>query len=200
MSLKKMDLYVFSFLSIICEFLSLYFFDILNSGFYLSFAFLLFLIMSLRWGYIGIIPFIISSIPAIAMEKNLELYQSIIFYGFSNIFAVIPITLYRFVDKKQNRNLIIQKPLYLLLYSFLTLLSLAFGKGVACLIINHDFKAMLGYITSMIFTFVLSYAVLFGLSKLKNSIVIDMNQVLNNESEVVNDGNKNERGESENDF
>lgn len=177
MSLKKMDLYVFSFLSILSEFLSLFFFERLNSGFYLSFAFLLFLIISLRWGIVGIIPFVLSSIPSILLDKSISWYNGIIYYTFSNIFAVIPILIYTYFMKKKSRTNLINKPFLLFLYSLTTLLSLAIGKGLACLIINNDYKAILGYLTSMTFTFILSFIIIYGLSKLKNSIVVDMTDI-----------------------
>lgn len=183
-SLKKIDIWIFTFLSILCEFLSSYFFDILESGFYLSFAFLILLIMTLRWGAIGIIPFVLSGIPSIIMDKNLEIWQSILFYMVANAFAVIPILVYKKAFKGKDRNFIIKKPLYLLLYSFLALLSLALGKGIACLIINQDFSAMAGYLVSMIFTFVLAYLILYGLSKLKNTIVMDMDVYIDDGKEV----------------
>ncbi len=178
MSLKKIDICLFTIIALVFELLSNYFFNILESGFYLSFSFLLFLILSLRWGIIGIIPFVISGIVSVFMNQNLGTLNAILFYVISNVFAVVPILLFQILKKDKNRNFIISSPLNLFIYAFSSLIFLALGKGLACLIINGDFQAFKGYFISMIFTFILSYLIILGLSKLKNSIVADMDVYL----------------------
>ncbi len=184
MDLKKADLIIFSFLSILFEFLSSYFFNFLNSGFILSFSLLIFLIMALRWGIMGIVPFLLSALPLIAMEKSMELWQSILYYLVANVFAVIPIGCYTLFCKGKSRNVMIQSPVYLILFSLATFLSLAIGKWIACIIINQDVASIGGYFISMIFTYILTILVLYALSRLKNSIVADMDSYRNDGEEV----------------
>ncbi len=184
MQFKKLDIYIFSILSIICEFLSSFFFKRLDSGFYLSFSLLLFLISSLRWGIKGIIPFIVSGIPLIFLD-NIGYLNGTLYYVIANAFAVVPIVIFElFIKKNRSRNVIIKSPYSLLLYSLLCMISLSVGKALVLLIINHDFTAIGGYLVSNIFTFVLSYIVLYILSKVKNSIVTDMDVYINDEKGV----------------
>ena len=184
MNLKKNDLIIFSFLAVLFEFLSSYFFDILQSGFILSFSLLIYLIMSIRWGMIGIIPYVLSSIPLIFLDKNLEIYEGILYYGVANIFALIPIMIYSLVFKHKSRNEIIKSPLYMILYCLATFLSVAIGKGLILLILYQDLSGILKYLVSMIFTYVLTLIVFYSLTKLNNSIVMDMDLYKDDGKEV----------------
>lgn len=179
MTFKKFDIIMFSILAILSEFLANFLFDVFNSGFILSFSLLIFLIASLRWGVVGIVPFLLSSIPSIALEHNMELWQSIIYYFVANAFAIIPTCFYAFACKNKSRNKIIKSPLYLILFSLASFLSLALGKWIAIIVINHDVEAILSYFSSMILTYCLTLIVLYALSRLRNSVVVDMDSYVN---------------------
>ena len=184
MNFRKIDLFVFSILSIACEFLSSFFFKRLDSGFYLSFSVLLFLISSLRWGIYGVIPFVLSGLPLVYLD-NIGYLNGVIYYMGANIFAIIPMVIFHlFIKKDRDRNWIISSPYRLILYSIFSLLSLSIGKGIALFIINRDLTAILGYFVSNIFTFIITTIVLFILTKFKNSLVSDMD-VYNNENKEV---------------
>lgn len=171
--LKLFDLIMFSILSVLCEFLSIFCFKKMHSGFYISFASLLFLILSIRWGSIAAIPFMLAGIPSLFLDP-IGIWQGIIYYLIANGFAAIPIFLYR----NKNRNEIIKHPERVIIYVLLVLVSLSFGKGLAILIINKDLNGMLSYLVSMIFTFVINLIVIMIFIKSKSQLVYDMNQYL----------------------
>ncbi len=117
-NLKKMDLVFFSIISIIAELVTAISFANLSTGFYFSFAILIFIIFSIRWGNISIIALILSGIPLIFIQpignwqKYRDLGSGILYYMVVNVFAIIPIAIYG----KRNRNKLISGPIILTLY------------------------------------------------------------------------------------
>lgn len=61
--IRFFDLFIFTILAILSEFLSSYFFNKVGSQFYLSFATLIFIIASIRWGAYSVFVIILSGIP-----------------------------------------------------------------------------------------------------------------------------------------
>ena len=93
-NLKKMDLVFFSIISIIAELVTAISFANLSTGFYFSFAILIFIIFSIRWGNISIIALILSGIPLIFIQpignwQSIEIWKGILYYMVVNVFAKI---------------------------------------------------------------------------------------------------------------
>ena len=111
------DLFVFTLLMVVSEFLSSFLFDVLSSGFYLSFSTLLFLIVGIRWGWWALIPFILSGIPLV-LKGDYDLILGIVYHCIANAFAIIPILLLG----KKDRNIVKKSNWTLLLYILSVLL------------------------------------------------------------------------------
>lgn len=193
---KKVDLIFFTFLAMATELISSLSFSKLNSGFYFSFAILIFVVFSIRWGKIAVVSFVLSGIPLLFTEPNGHISNigyRILFYVLTNIFAVIPILIYG----KRSRNRIATSPLWLSLYVLSVILSLSIGKELALLIINKDPLGGVAYFVSQIFTLILTILILIILSRLKTKLVFDMTE--NFEEKVEEDDFKGikEKGESE---
>lgn len=178
-NLKKMDLVFFSIISIIAELVTAISFANLSTGFYFSFAILIFIIFSIRWGNISIIALILSGIPLIFIQpignwQSIEIWKGILYYMVVNVFAIIPIAIYG----KRNRNKLISGPIILTLYVLAVFLSLSLGKEIALLIINGDWLGGIKYFISEIFILVVSVVVLLVLAKLKIKLICDMDEFM----------------------
>ena len=198
-NLKKMDLVFFSIISIIAELVTAISFANLSTGFYFSFAILIFIIFSIRWGNISIIALILSGIPLIFIQpignwQSIEIWKGILYYMVVNVFAIIPIAIYG----KRNRNKLITGPIILTLYVLAVFLSLSLGKEIALLIINGDWLGGIKYFISEIFILVVSVVVLLILAKLKIKLICDMDEFMKEEKLEDDYVNKiQEKGESE---
>lgn len=198
-NLKKMDLVFFSIISIIAELVTAISFANLSTGFYFSFAILIFIIFSIRWGNISIIALILSGIPLIFIQpignwQSIEIWKGILYYMVVNVFAIIPIAIYG----KRNRNKLISGPIILTLYVLAVFLSLSLGKEIALLIINGDWLGGIKYFISEIFILVVSVVVLLVLAKLKIKLICDMDEFMKEEKLEDDFVNKiQEKGESE---
>lgn len=198
-NLKKMDLVFFSIISIIAELVTAISFANLSTGFYFSFAILIFIIFSIRWGNISIIALILSGIPLIFIQpignwQSIEIWKGILYYMVVNVFAIIPIAIYA----KRNRNKLISGPIILTLYVLAVFLSLSLGKEIALLIINGDWLGGIKYFISEIFILVVSVVVLLILAKLKIKLICDMDEFMKEEKLEDDFVNKiQEKGESE---
>jgi len=198
-NLKKMDLVFFSIISIIAELVTAISFANLSTGFYFSFAILIFIIFSIRWGNISIIALILSGIPLIFIQpignwQSIEIWKGILYYMVVNVFAIIPIAIYG----KRNRNKLISGPIILTLYVLAVFLSLSLGKEIALLIINGDWLGGIKYFISEIFILVVSVVVLLILAKLKIKLICDMDEFMKEEKLEDDYVNKiQEKGESE---
>lgn len=198
-NLKKMDLVFFSIISIIAELVTAISFANLSTGFYFSFAILIFIIFSIRWGNISIIALILSGIPLIFIQpignwQSIEIWKGILYYMVVNVFAIIPIAIYG----KRNRNKLISGPIILTLYVLAVFSSLSLGKEIALLIINGDWLGGIKYFISEIFILVVSVVVLLVLAKLKIKLICDMDEFMKEEKLEDDYVNKiQEKGESE---
>ena len=194
-----MDLVFFSIISIIAELVTAISFANLSTGFYFSFAILIFIIFSIRWGNISIIALILSGIPLIFIQpignwQSIEIWKGILYYMVVNVFAIIPIAIYG----KRNRNKLISGPIILTLYVLAVFLSLSLGKEIALLIINGDWLGGIKYFISEIFILVVSVVVLLVLAKLKIKLICDMDECMKEEKLEDDYVNKiQEKGESE---
>lgn len=194
-----MDLVFFSIISIIAELVTAISFANLSTGFYFSFAILIFIIFSIRWGNISIIALILSGIPLIFIQpignwQSIEIWKGILYYMVVNVFAIIPIAIYG----KRNRNKLISGPIILTLYVLAVFLSLSLGKEIALLIINGDWLGGIKYFISEIFILVVSVVVLLVLAKLKIKLICDMDEFIKEEKLEDDYVNKiQEKGESE---
>ncbi len=194
-----MDLVFFSIISIIAELVTAISFANLSTGFYFSFAILIFIIFSIRWGNISIIALILSGIPLIFIQpignwQSIEIWKGILYYMVVNVFAIIPIAIYG----KRNRNKLISGPIILTLYVLAVFLSLSLGKEIALLIINGDWLGGIKYFISEIFILVVSVVVLLVLGKLKIKLICDMDELMKEEKLEDDYVNKiQEKGESE---
>ncbi len=194
-----MDLVFFSIISIIAELVTAISFANLSTGFYFSFAILIFIIFSIRWGNISIIALILSGIPLIFIQpignwQSIEIWKGILYYMVVNVFAIIPIAIYG----KRNRNKLISGPIILTLYVLAVFLSLSLGKEIALLIINGDWLGGIKYFISEIFILVVSVVVLLVLAKLKIKLICDMDEFRKEEKLEDDYVNKiQEKGESE---
>ncbi len=196
-----MDLVFFSIISIIAELVTAISFANLSTGFYFSFAILIFIIFSIRWGNISIIALILSGIPLIFIQpignwQSIEIWKGILYYMVVNVFAMIPIAIYG----KRNRNKLVSGPGILTLYVLAVFLSLSLGKEIALVIINKDWLGGVKYFVSEIFILVISVIVLLIFTKLKTKLICDMDVYIR-EEELVDDYAKKiqEKGESETD-
>ncbi len=194
-----MDLVFFSIISIIAELVTAISFANLSTGFYFSFAILIFIIFSIRWGNISIIALILSGIPLIFIQpignwQSIEIWKGILYYMVVNVFAIIPIAIYG----KRNRNKLISGPIILTLYVLAVFLSLSLGKEIALVIINGDWLGGIKYFISEIFILVVSVVVLLVLAKLKIKLICDMDEFMKEEKLEDDYVNKiQEKGESE---
>ena len=159
------DLFVFTLLMVVSEFLSSFLFDVLSSGFYLSFSTLLFLIVSIRWGWWALIPFVLSGIPLV-LKGDYDLVLGIIYHCVVNAFAIIPIL---FLGKK-DRNVVKKSNLALIIYILSVLISLSLGKGLVIFIHSKNIAGMYGYFVSMLFTFVVNTLLMFLFVKSKHTV------------------------------
>lgn len=69
--IRFFDLFIFTILAILSEFLSSYFFNKVGSQFYLSFATLIFIIASIRWGAYSVFVIILSGIPLLFTQNQM---------------------------------------------------------------------------------------------------------------------------------
>ncbi|MCM1130884.1 MAG: hypothetical protein NC310_03980 [Roseburia sp.] len=199
--MRKVDLIFFTILAIAAELITSISFAKLNSGFYFSFAMLIYIIYSLRWGKIAIVSLILSGIPLVFVQPigqiaSLDIWKGILYYMLSNVFAVLPIAVYG----NRNRNKIIESPFLLFLYVLLVFICVSIGKEIALLIINNDPLGGVKYFVSQIFTLILSILILYILCRLKTKLVCDMNEYIKEEQEQEDYVEKIlEKGESESD-
>ena len=78
--IRFFDLFIFTILAILSEFLSSYFFNKVGSQFYLSFATLIFIIASIRWGAYSVFVIILSGIPLLFTQNQNDVYSGILYY------------------------------------------------------------------------------------------------------------------------
>ena len=138
-NMKKIDLVFFTILAIAAELISSLSFKHLHSGFYFSFAILIFIVFSIRWGKIAIVSLVLSGIPLLFTDpvgsfQGIEIWKGILYHIVANGFAVIPIAIYG----KRNRDKIAKSPLFIFLYVLSVFLSLSIGKEIALLILYKD--------------------------------------------------------------
>lgn len=201
--LKQIDLIFFTILSTVAELITAVSFSNLHSGFYFSFAIMIYIIFSIRWGNIAIVSLILSGIPLIFIQpignvQSIEIWKGILYYMIANAMGALPMLFYG----KRSRNKIISSPLWLSIYVVLVFLSLSIGKEIALLIISHDPLGGVKYFLSEIFILVITILVLLILSRLKSKLVYDMNEFIKEEEMVVADDyvkQIQEKGESETD-
>lgn len=199
--MKRIDFFFFTILAIAAEFISSFSFSKLNSGFYFSFATMIFIIYSLRWGKVAIISLLMSGVPLLFTQPvgnalSPEIWKGIVYHILANGLAVLPILLYG----SRNRNKIIESPFWLSLYVFLVFLFLSLGKEIALLIINQDALGGIKYFVSQIFTLVLTILILLILTKLKTKLICDMNEYFKEMEKPEDCFNETmEKGESETD-
>ncbi len=198
-NMKKIDLIFFTILAVLAELITSLSFKYLRSGFYFSFAILIFIVFSIRWGKIAIISLVLSGIPLLFTDpiggsfQIKEIWQGILVHIVVNGFAVIPIAIYG----KRDRNKIAKSPLYLFIYVVTVFLSLSLGMEIVLLIINRDPIGAWRYFSSRIFTLILTFIILLILLHLKTKLICDMTRYL--EEEVIEDCFNEilEKGESE---
>ena len=184
--IRFFDLFIFTILAILSEFLSSYFFNKVGSQFYLSFATLIFIIASIRWGAYSVFVIILSGIPLLFTQNQNDVYSGILYYCIANVFAVLPILLYG----RKNRNLIVKSSYKLLIYIVLVLVSL-------------DYLGFYKYFVSMIFTFSINAIIILLFRHFKSELLVDMNHYLldaSNEEKTKDPGFKieEEKGEEKN--
>ncbi len=201
--LKKIDLIFFTILSIVAEFITAFSFSNLKSGFYFSFAIMIYIIFSIRWGNIAIVSLILSGLPLIFIQpigniQSIEIWKGILYYMIANATAALPMLIYG----KRSRNKIVSSPLWLAGYVLVVFLSIAIGKEIALLIISQDPLGGVKYFLSEIFILVITILVLLILSRLKTKLVYDMHEFFKEEEIVIKDDyikQIQEKGESETD-
>lgn len=172
--IRFFDLFIFTILAVISEFLSSYFFKKVGSQFYLSFSTLIFIIASIRWGAYSVAVAVLSGIPLLFTQNQNDMYSGILYYCIANVFAVIPIIVYG----RRDRNLIVNSPYEFFLYILSILICMSISKGIALIIINHDYLGFYKYFVSMIFTFSINVIILFLFRRFKSELLIDMNHYL----------------------
>ena len=104
---------------------------------------------------------------------------------------------------RKNRNLIVKSSYKLLIYIVLVLVSLSISKGIALMIINHDYLGFYKYFVSMIFTFSINAIIILLFRHFKSELLVDMNHYLldaSNEEKTKDPGFKieEEKGEEKN--
>ena len=149
--------------------------------------------------YIMYVIAILSGIPLLFTQNQNDVYSGILYYCIANIFAVLPILLYG----RKNRNLIVKSSYKLLIYIVLVLVSLSISKGIALMIINHDYLGFYKYFVSMIFTFSINAIIILLFRHFKSELLVDMNHYLldaSNEEKTKDPGFKieEEKGEEKN--
>ena len=97
MSLKQyrnLDLFIFSILAMVSEFLGTFLLESLFSGFAVSFASLVAIIAIFRWGFWGGIVYVLSGIPMIFIYKE-DLLDNLLYFVVGNSFIFIVPLFYR---------------------------------------------------------------------------------------------------------
>ncbi len=175
---RSADLFFFSVLAIVTQYLSTAIFTDHGAGFRISFGLLIFVIASIRWGYKAVIVYICVGLIEMYRNPMNNVLYNIILYIVGNAFAALPIYFYG----KRDRNKLVSNIGVMCLYAFLVLLSLSIGKGVAILIIEGDALGFLSFFASMLLTFVISLILMIAFCARKTELMVDMEKYL--ESQV----------------
>lgn len=174
-----LDLAVFSVLAAIAEFLSGFLFNFFNSGFYISLSFMLTIISMVRWKQFGVIPFIVSGVVGFIMnqysimtDQPMSVLDGFLFYVVANAFVIFAIPIYY-----KNMEEKINTPLKFVLFVLVAFLFLAVGKGIFILAISKELDGFLSYISTSMFTLVISLIFL-TMFKQKTDLIVNMDRYI----------------------
>ncbi len=188
------DLFVFSFLAVVSEFLSIYTFEKLNASFYISLSIMIGIISIVRWGVYGIIPFVFSGIVSFIMnqqgyltEQPMVWYYGLLYYVLGNVFLMLPLFYY-----SKNRDAKIETTGKFFLFIVFCFLGLAVGKGLFIFIITGEVDGLLSYLASVGLSFVISTIVLI-LFKTKTELLLDMRNYVK-EQEMEDEYERRQKG------
>lgn len=166
---KIIDLIILTILSFIVEFAGFYLVSKLGSPIYLSFSFAICIIAMIRWGFLGVITYVISGIALVILKDWDSILHGILFEVVSNAFICIP---FLFLTNK-NRTVYASDFKKLFVIILLCITTLCLGKSFALPFIDGDITG-LDYFGSSLLIFVVNSGVLFLLSKTKSQTLVDM--------------------------
>lgn len=174
-----LDLFIFSILAGIAEFLSIFMFKIFSSGFYMSFSVMIIIISMVRWKYAGIAPAIVSGVVALILnqfkilsETPMTIPHGILYYVVANCFVILAIPFFH-----KNWKDAMNKKSNFVIFIVLSFVFIALGKGLMIFIINGALDGFLSYFTSTILTLVISLILLL-LFKSKTDLVVNMDDYI----------------------
>lgn len=162
------DLMFLSFLSAISEWMGSGLLKLWSSSFYFSFAIVIGMIATIRWGKYGIVVGMAGGIPGIFFSE-MPLLSGILFYVIANAFLGIPILLYG----ERNRDQISSHPILLSSYVFLCHVCLAVGKGIVIFLLTGEHTGMIDYFGATFLILVINIVVCLVL-KTREGLLCDM--------------------------
>lgn len=168
-----MDLIIFCVLAAVVEFLSYFLLSKFSSSIYVSFGMLLFIIASVRWGRASIVVLIASSLPLLFLTK-MPLLESVLYNVVANAFAAIPIMIYG----KKKRDKLYDTNFHLSMYILAVFGALVVGKGLALLLLTNLELGFRNYIGSILLTFIMNAMFLLLLNKMREKLIMDMDEYL----------------------
>lgn len=168
---KFADLFVFTLLAVASEFFGYFLVGKLNmdAPFYISFSIAISIIAIVRWGVVGIVPFLFSGISLIYL-KGSGIGEGILLEVVANLFLIIP---FLFIINKK-RDLIINDKVKMLALAIASILSLYVGKGIAIFIIEGEALGGLGYFTNSLFIILMNLLIIAFLINTKSELLRDM--------------------------
>jgi len=153
----KIDLSVLIILAIITQ-LSGYILNLKfpEANFYINFSILIGLLAIVRWGYLGVIVYVVAGLSMLFISDTSYL-ETILVYPFANAFIILALVFFKLFDvsKLKENNLV------LILFILTIFVSVSIGKGIASFILgNQLISSILYYFTVNLFNVVMVYVVL----------------------------------------
>lgn len=162
------DLAVFSILAVFTEVAGTVLLKDMVPLFYCTLSMAVAQIAMLRWGAAGIAVQAAAGTAALLLG-DMKLLDGLIFCVAANLCLGIPMALYG----ERDRDVIVENPLYFLLYLILSHLCLCAGKGIAILAVTGERSGFVDFFGASLLVFIINTIALLVLRSVKN-LMIDM--------------------------
>lgn len=173
---KVFDLLVFSILAVGFEFLGYYLVGKLETPIYLSFSFVIGVIAMVRWGVVGVIPFILAGIPLLILKEDINV-ATIAYEVIANAFIVVP---FLFLTKKK-KDLFVGDLLKTNIVFITCILSVCCAKGFVLVAVSGTLNNFINYFAASLLVIVMNALIFSLLSLTKSEIIKDMNYFLSHD-------------------
>lgn len=167
---KIMDLFILSVLAFGSEFLGYYLIEQIETPFYLSFSLAICFVAMMRWGFTGVITYIISGVALFMLKDDTRSVGLFAYEVIANAAFCIPFLF--FINK--DKNVIVKKTLKFFAVLGMCIFCLTITKGIVIMIVDKSFTGAIEYFGFNLLFNLMNVGLLFLLVKIKSQLLTDM--------------------------